>query len=60
MNRVIDWKQSITSAFASLAENIILCDADVDAADLHLILNPDIRKTSDFKGGNEAINEKYN
>jgi MinD superfamily P-loop ATPase len=48
-------KTSITSAFASLAENIILCDADVDAADLHLILNPDIRKTSDFKGGHEAI-----
>jgi MinD superfamily P-loop ATPase len=48
-------KTSITAAFASLAENMVLCDADVDAADLHLILNPDIRKSSDFKGGNEAV-----
>ena len=28
-------KTSITAAFASLAENKVLCDADVDAADLH-------------------------
>ncbi len=48
-------KTSITSAFAFLAENAVLCDADVDAADLHLILHPDIKKTSDFKGGHEAI-----
>lgn len=48
-------KTSITSAFASLAENMVLCDADVDAADLHLILNPDFKKTEDFKGGHEAV-----
>ena len=48
-------KTSITAAFASLAENMVLCDADVDAADLHLILEPDFKKTSDFIGGNEAV-----
>ncbi len=48
-------KTSITAAFASLAQNSVLCDADVDAADLHLILNPDIKKNSDFMGGHEAI-----
>ena len=48
-------KTSITAAFASLAENMVLCDADVDAADLHLILNPDFKKTADFKGGHEAV-----
>ena len=48
-------KTSITAAFASLAENMVLCDCDVDAADLHLILNPDFKQTSDFKAGNEAI-----
>ncbi len=48
-------KTSITAAFASLAENMVLCDGDVDAADLHLILNPDFKQTSDFKGGNEAV-----
>ncbi|WP_413870048.1 4Fe-4S binding protein, partial [Desulfobacula sp.] len=48
-------KTSITAAFASLVQNSILCDADVDAADLHLILNPDIKKNTDFMGGHEAI-----
>jgi len=48
-------KTSITAAFASLTKNSILCDADVDAADLHLLMNPEIRQRSDFKGGNLAI-----
>jgi len=48
-------KTSITAAFASLAENMVFCDADVDAADLHLILSPDFKVSSDFKGGNEAV-----
>ena len=30
-------KTSIMAAFSSLAQNKVLCDADVDAADLHLI-----------------------
>lgn len=48
-------KTSITSAFASLARNMVLCDADVDAADLHLILEPDFKTSHDFKAGHEAI-----
>ena len=48
-------KTSITAAFASLARNMVLCDADVDAADLHLILNPDFKETMEFKGGHEAV-----
>ena len=48
-------KTSITAAFASLAKNMVLCDADVDAADLHLILNPDFKETMEFKGGHEAV-----
>lgn len=44
-------KTSITAAFASLAENMVLCDADVDAADLHLLVQPEVRKTTDFMGG---------
>jgi MinD superfamily P-loop ATPase len=48
-------KTSLVSAFASLAKNHILCDADVDAADLHLIMNPDILKRFDFIGGGEAV-----
>ena len=43
-------KTSITAAFASLAQNMVLCDADVDAADLHLILKPDFKQTFEFNG----------
>jgi MinD superfamily P-loop ATPase len=44
-------KTSITAAFASLAQNSVLCDADVDAADLHLLMAPVVRKKTDFMGG---------
>jgi MinD superfamily P-loop ATPase len=43
-------KTSIAAAFAGLAKNAVLADCDVDAADLHLILKPDIRKTMEFSG----------
>ncbi len=44
-------KTSIAAAFASLAQNSVLCDADVDAADLHLLMAPTVKKTTDFMGG---------
>ncbi len=47
-------KTSITAAFASLAENNVLCDADVDAADLHLLMAPDVQNKHDFMGGSIA------
>ena len=51
-------KTSLLAAFASLAENKVLCDPDVDAADLHLILDPDEIVRSDFISGHTAeINE---
>jgi len=43
-------KTSITAAFASLANNAVFADCDVDAADLHLIFRPEIKKTSIFQG----------
>ena len=43
-------KTSITAAFASLAKNAVLADCDVDAADLHLILKPEVKKTMGFHG----------
>ncbi len=48
-------KTSITSALASIAENKILVDCDVDAADLFLTTQPEIRKTHDYEGGKIAI-----
>ncbi|MFW2366274.1 MAG: 4Fe-4S binding protein [Desulforhopalus sp.] len=47
-------KTSITGAFASLAENSLLCDADVDAADLHLLMAPEVQHCSTFMGGSLA------
>ncbi len=47
-------KTSLTAAFASISKNSILCDADVDAADLHLLMSPDIKLETDFKGGGIA------
>lgn len=43
-------KTTVTGAFAALASNLVLADCDVDAADLHLIVNPTIRKKEVFHG----------
>ena len=48
-------KTSLTSAFAALAENPVLADCDVDAADLHLILQPEVTCRTEFFSGNEAV-----
>ncbi|WP_010664179.1 ATP-binding protein [Marinilabilia salmonicolor] len=43
-------KTSVTAAIASVAENAVFCDNDVDAADLHLIFNPEVKETHTFYG----------
>jgi MinD superfamily P-loop ATPase len=48
-------KTSILAAFASLAVNKVLSDADVDAADLHLIMNPQATERHDFQAGHSAV-----
>ena len=54
-------KTSITAAFAHLAAKsplagkIILADADVDAANLELVLQPTLIEQQDFKGGKVAL-----
>jgi MinD superfamily P-loop ATPase len=47
-------KTSVVASFASLAENVVLADCDVDAADLHLILEPKIIRREKFSGGSRA------
>ncbi len=44
-------KTVITGAFAALAGNKVIADCDVDAADLHLLLNPEIKERHIFKSG---------
>jgi MinD superfamily P-loop ATPase len=47
-------KTSITAAFAALTRDAVLADCDVDAADLHIVLSPSVKQTSDFSGGRQA------
>ncbi|MEW6385995.1 MAG: ATP-binding protein [Thermodesulfobacteriota bacterium] len=48
-------KTSLVGALAALAPDKVLCDADVDAADLHLLLRPEIRQRHDFYAGHKAV-----
>jgi len=47
-------KTTITGSLAVLAENKVLADCDVDAADLHLLLNPTVRQQTEFWSGKVA------
>ena len=48
-------KTSVTASLAALADCPVICDCDVDAADLHLVLAPQIREDHDFRSGHEAV-----
>lgn len=48
-------KTSLTASFAALAPNAVLADGDVDAADLHLLLAPEIRRREEFRSGHAAV-----
>jgi len=43
-------KTTIAASFAALAENPVIVDADVDAADMHILLHPQIQKKEAFSG----------
>ena len=47
-------KTSLVASFAALAERMVLADCDVDAADLHLVLAPEIVRREKFSGGSRA------
>ena len=47
-------KTSLTASFASLAPDAVLADCDVDAANLHLLLRPDVQSREAFHAGREA------
>ncbi len=47
-------KTSLVASFAYLAESCVLADCDVDAADLHLVLQPEIIERRNFSGGKRA------
>ncbi len=47
-------KTSLTASFASLSEDGVLADCDVDAADLHLLTDPENKNGGLFSGGSIA------
>jgi len=47
-------KTSLVASFAAMAEKAVLADCDVDAADLHLVLQPRILRRGTFSGGSRA------
>ncbi len=49
-------KTSVTAAFACLGgRDVIVADCDVDAADMHLLLEPDFRESEEFLSGELAV-----
>ncbi len=47
-------KTTITAAFAGLAKSKVIADCDVDAADLYLILKPDVTEKREFSASKVA------
>ncbi len=47
-------KTSLTAALAQVAQPAVICDLDVDAPDLHLLLAPQRLETHVFQSGHEA------
>ena len=48
-------KTSLAASFAVLAQQAVVADCDVDAADLHLVLSPEVSESRDFYSGHEAV-----
>ena len=51
-------KTVLTASFAPLAKYAVFADCDVDAADLHLLLKPQIKEKHEFRAGKTAIIDK--
>jgi MinD superfamily P-loop ATPase len=47
-------KTSIVGSFAALAKSKVMADCDVDAADLHLLLQPAVQEKHEFRSGMTA------
>jgi len=51
-------KTVFTGALAALAQNKVMADCDVDAADLHLLLAPINKQAYEFRSGETAVIDK--
>ena len=51
-------KTCIAGSFAALSRNKVMVDADVDAANLYILLEPTMRSRESFSGGHTAFIDK--
>jgi MinD superfamily P-loop ATPase len=51
-------KTTFSAAFAALADNIVIADCDVDAPDMHILLQPDVKQTMEFQSSKVASIDK--
>lgn len=48
-------KTTLVASLAAFAENLVVTDCDVDAPNLHMLLNPSIIRKQEFKGSKVAV-----
>lgn len=48
-------KTSLAASLAVIAQNAVIADCDVDAADMHLLLKPQVLLKNEFISGHEAV-----
>ena len=48
-------KTSVCASLAHLSQNKVVCDLDVDAPDMHILLDPQVHTREAFVSGNEAV-----
>ena len=51
-------KTVVTGSLASLADSKVMVDCDVDAANLHLLLGPNVKERHEFRSGETAVIDK--
>lgn len=51
-------KTTVLASWAALARDAVLADCDVDAANLYLLLRPQVREAHDFYGGKVAVRDE--
>jgi MinD superfamily P-loop ATPase len=48
-------KTTVCVALGTIAENVVMADCDVDAPDVHILLNPSIKSKTDFVASKVAV-----
>ena len=48
-------KTTIAAAFTAISHNLVTADCDVDAPDLHILLQPETKKTAEFQSSKVAL-----